>query len=277
MIACRCALLLSALVALPTITPLPAFAADPPLLDRAYQRMYNFDFRGAHTLIDQHVNEKPQDPLGYSTRAAALVFQELDRLRILQTDFFLDDERIAEKKKLRPDLQTRDAFYWATHQAKERANALLLKNPNDTSALFANSLAWGLTTDYAAFVEKRHLTSLTYAKSSHSFAKRLITVDKNFGDAYLTTGLSEYILGSLPFFVKWFVKFDDTKGSKQLAVENLKFAAKNGRFLGPFARILLAVAALREKKKPEAREWLHGLVQDYPENPLLKHELERLR
>ncbi len=268
MIACRFALFL---------LPLAAFGADPPLLDRAYQRMYNFDFDAARTLIDQHVNENPQDPLGYSTRAAALVFQELDRLSILQTDFFLDDDRIAEKKKLRPDPQTRDAFYWAARQAQERADAMLLKNPNDTTALFANSLSWGLTTDYAAFVEKRQLGSLSYAKTSHSFAKRLIAVDQNYGDAYLTTGLSEYLLGSLPFFVKWFVKFDDTKGSKQVAVDNLKFAAKNGRYLGPFARILLAVAALREKKKPEARAWLHGLVRDYPENPLLKHELERLR
>ncbi|MFN7646393.1 MAG: hypothetical protein ACK5UT_02575 [Acidobacteriota bacterium] len=259
------------------LTALPALTADPHLLDRAYQRMYNFDFPGAHALIDQHVNDQPHDPLGYSTRAAALVFQELDRLRILQADFFLDDDRIAEKKKLRPDPKTRDAFYWATRQAQERADSILLKKPNDTSALFANSLAWGLTTDYAAFVEKRQLTSLSYAKTSHSYAKRLITVDKSFGDAYLTTGLSEYILGSLPFFVKWFIKFDDTKGSKQVAIENLKFAARNGRVLGPVARILLAVAALRAKKKPEARDWLHGLVRDYPENPLLKHELERLR
>jgi hypothetical protein len=63
-------------------------------------------------------------------------------------------------------------------------------------------------------------------------------------------GLSEYILGSLPFFVKWFVKFDDTKGSKQ-SPSKISIAAKNGRFLGPFARILLAVAALREKKNPK--------------------------
>ena len=86
-----------------------------------------------------------------------------------------------------------------------------------------------------------------------------------------------YLLDSLPFFVKWFVKFEDTKGSKQVAIEQLKFAAKNGRYLGPFARILLAVAALRDKKKPEAKDWLGGLVRDYPENPLLRHELEKLR
>jgi len=257
--------------------PVLASAADPPLLDRAYQRMYNFDFKSAHSLIDQHIGQQPQDPLGYTARAAALVFQELDRLSILQTDFFLDDDRIAGKKKLKADPQTRAAFYWAAQQARERADVALLKNPNDTAALFSLSLSWGLTTDYAAFVEKRQLGSLTYAKLSHGYAKRLIAIDKNYGDAYLTTGLSEYLLDSLPFFVKWFVKFEDTKGSKQVAIEHLKFAAKNGRYLGPFARILLAVAALRDKKKPEAKDWLAGLVRDYPENPLLRKELEKLR
>ena len=69
-----------------------------------------------------------------------------------------------------------------------------------------------------------------------------------------------------------------TNKDEEAALE--KALAKYKRARVEAAKEFLAgpeVAALREKKKPEARDWLHGLVRDYPENPLLKHELERLR
>ena len=49
----------------------------------------------------------PQEPLPYAMRASAYLFQELDRLGILESEFFSDDQRIAEKKKLKPDQAVR--------------------------------------------------------------------------------------------------------------------------------------------------------------------------
>lgn len=245
-------------------------------LDRAFDRMYNFDFPGANKLIDSHVAAQPNDPMGYASRAAADLFSELDRLEILAADFFLDDDKIADKKKLKPDPRVRDSFYWAATQCRECAERQLAGNGNDTNSLLALSMVYGLMTDYTAFVEKRQLGSLTYAKQSQHYAVRLLAIDPHFADAYLTTGVSEYLLGSVPFFVKWFVKLEQTKGSKEQAVKNLRVVAKDGRFFGPFARILLAVVALREKRHTDARVWLAGLVREFPQNPLLRRELDKL-
>lgn len=245
-------------------------------LDRAFARMYNFDFKGAHAAIDTYVAQFPDDPLGYASRASSHLFSEMDRLGILEADFFLDDERIADKKKLKPDPQIRDAFYWATAQARERAEKHLAANQNDKNALLSLSMVYGLLTDYAAFVERRQIGSLSYAKQSQHYAVRLLAIDSSYADAYLTTGISEYLLGSLPFFVKWFVKMEQAKGSKEQAVRNLRIVAKSGRYFGPFARILLAVVAMREKRPEEARVWLEGLVRDFPGNGLLRHELNRI-
>lgn len=263
-------------LALPLALALPGYATDYTLLDQCYQRMYNFDFVTALQLVDQYTKTYPADPLGPATRAAALLFRELDRLQILQTEFFTDDDRIAEKKKLKPDVPTRDAFYWATQQCREISEGILAKDANNKEALFALAMSWGLLTDYAAFIEKRQLSSLSFAKTAHGWALKLLAVDKTYYDAYLSTGISEYLLGSLPFFVKWFVKFEQTKGSKQVAVDNLKLVASKGRLLGPFARILLAVVALREKRPNDAKSYLTSLVRDFPENPLLKAELKKL-
>jgi hypothetical protein len=78
------------------------------------------------------------------------------------------------------------------------------------------------------------------------------------------------------FFVKWFVHYDGVQGNKQRGIEQLKLAAYNGRYYGPFAKILLAVVSLREKKAAEAEKILSDLAQEFPENELFKQELVRV-
>jgi hypothetical protein len=51
----------------------------------------------------------------------------------------------------------------------------------------------------------------------------------------------------------------------------------HGHYLRPFAKILLALAARRERKSEAARTQLNGLVAEFPENPLFAAELANLK
>ena len=57
----------------------------------------------------------------------------------------------------------------------------------------------------------------------------------------------------------------------------MEIAAAHGHYLRPFAKILLALAALREKKPEVARIQLNELVAEFPENPLFASELAKLK
>ena len=243
----------------------------------AYTRLYNFDFPGAHTILDGYIAASPQDPLGHSTRAAAYLFYELDRLKILQGEFLTDDKKISGDGKLTPDPAIRLRFFASVEEAQRLAESRLQERPGDSNALFAFCITEGLKTDYTAFVEKRQLRSLASARKAHDFAVELLRRDPAFVDANLTTGITEYLVGSLPFFIKWFVRFDQAQGSKEQAVLNLEKVAQQGRYLGPFARILLSIIHLREKRTPQSLRLLEGLVAEFPGNPLLRMEMEKLR
>jgi tetratricopeptide (TPR) repeat protein len=245
-------------------------------VERAMERLYNFDFAAANQILDSAAAADPADPLPHIFRAASVLFQELDRLMILEGEFFADDKRIIEKKKLTPDPALRNAFFQRIEKARECAQVRLKGNGSDTAALFSMSVAAGLVTDYAGLIERRQLGSLQYAKESHSYAVKLLRIDPNFSDAYLTTGLTEYLLGSVPFFVRWFLKFEAAEGSKLQAVENLNRVVTTGRYFGPFAKILLAIIHLREKRPAESLRLLRELQRDFPENPLIRKELEKL-
>lgn len=252
----------------------PAKASDD--LDRAFARLYSFDFDGAHAILDAYTAASPQDPRGYSARAAAYLFFELHRLGILETEFFTDDDRIADKKKIRADPDIRRRFYAATGEAESRAQAALAVRPDDADALFAQCMASGLITDYSVFVDKKLWGSYSLAKRSNQLAQQLLKLDPQYYDAYVTTGMTEYLVGSLPFFARWLVRFDDIKGAKQVGISNLRRASESGRYLKPFAKILLAVLYLREKKPEESRSLLAELNEEYPQNPLFRKELAKL-
>ena len=266
----RCWLLAVAVCSLALTAP-----AQTPI-DETFDRLYNFDFQGAHKILDSYIAAHPEEPLPYSVRAAADLFYELDRLGILESEFLADDNRIIDKRKLRPDPTVRENFLTALHDAKTRADRVLASNPDDRDALFAMCISQGVATDYMALVEKRQMNSLSSAKRSNSYAQRLLKVDPKFYDAYLTAGFSEYLLGSLPFFVRWFVHFDNVDGSKQRGKDNLMLVAEQGHYLKAFAKILLSIIYLREKNPQESRRLLAELARDYPANPLIHNEMAKL-
>ena len=60
-------------------------------------------------------------------------------------------------------------------------------------------------------------------------------------------------------------------------IQRLKLTADKGYYLAPFARLLLAVAALRDKVKKTARVLLAGLATEFPHNQLYSKELARIQ
>jgi hypothetical protein len=252
------------------------FAAERPSLDDALNQLYNFDFATAQNTIDQLIEAHPQEPLPYGFRASAYLFYELDRLGILEGEFFSNDDWAYDKKRAAPDQKVRARLLQALQDTQARGEAVLKTAPTDKNALFALCIAQGVTADYMALVEKRQFGSLTPTKKGNSYAQQLLRLDPKYADAYVTAGFSEYVLGSLPFFIKWFVHWDGVTGSKEMGKQHLETAAREGHYLKPFAKILLAIAAVREKRVPDARKIMADLTRDYPANPLFRKELAKL-
>ena len=252
-------------------------AAQPrTLLDQALDRLYNFDFKPAQEILDRQIQLAPSDPLPLSVKAASHLFSELYRLKILELDFFTDDDKVVDRRALVPDPAVRRAFLQSLEDANRLANARLAVRPNDPDALFALCMATGLETDYAALVERRRFGSFSLSRKNQVYARRLLALDPPVADAYMTFGTVEYVVGSLPFFLRWLVRFDQISGSKQKGIEELELVARRGRYYGPLARMMLGVIYIREKRPEKAEELLLGLAAEFPRNPLFRKELVRV-
>lgn len=269
------AALLTLLAARPAVAQTGSDPGRHPI-DRALNRLYNFDFAGAHAILDGHLKSDPGDPLGYSLRAGAFLFEEFDRLKILESEFFSDDDKVTDKKKFKPDPRVRDKIFAVTAEARKRAKERLASKPSELNALFAICMASGIETEYLILVEKRYLRSYTQSRETQSYARKLLAMSPPFYDAYVTIGSVEYVVANLNFFFRLFARFDGIQGSKQAAIDNLKKVVDHGRFYPAYAKILLAVIHLREKRPEGALALLKELQRDYPENKLFLNEVARL-
>jgi hypothetical protein len=133
-----------------------------------------------------------------------------------------------------------------------------------------------MQTDYVSLIEKHQLESLGMIREADRFAKKLLAVNPDAADAYLTLGAANYLIGSLPALKRFFLHFKGIKGDKAGGIQQLEIAATHGRYLRPFAKIILALAALREKRTDLARIQLKELVAEFPQNSLLIRELSKL-
>jgi hypothetical protein len=254
----------------------PAEALHVPQLDAGFHFLYQLKPAEAHTQFKAWQNSHPEDPLGSASEAAAYLFEECYRQGVLTSEFFLDDGRFLGKIPLKPDPQLRAEFFAADKQAQDLAQRRLKSNPDDPIALFAMVLSLGMQANYASLIDKHQLDSLKKIREADVYAKKLLVVAPDAADAYLGLGMANYFIGSLPGPKKFFLSFAGIHGDKKAGLQQIEITADHGDYLRPFAKILLALAALREKKTEVARTQLKELVAEFPENPLFVSELAKL-
>lgn len=264
-------------LAMGSLSPISAKLGTTAPLDLGYRQMYNLEFSDAHRTFQNYDKAHPGDPFGPSSDAAAYLFEEFDRLGILQADLFVDDDKFQSRDKPAPNSAVRDNFNKDISESQKLADGILRHSPNDRNALFSSVLNLGLESDYLAMVEKRDLPSLAYSKRAGLMAEKLLSIDPNCYDAYLAVGVENYILGLKPAPVRWLLRLYGAETDKDVGIQKLQLAATKGHYLLPFARLLLAVAALRDKDPRQAKALLLNLSQEFPNNQLYRNELARLQ
>jgi len=252
---------------------LAAVASAETPLELGYRQMYDLQFADAHRTFGEWQNTHPDDPMGPVSDAAAYLFAEFDRLHILQSEFFTHDQHFITDHKLLPDAAAKRKF----EASLDAARRLAARTPQDPNCQFATILANGLHSDYMALIEKRYAASFQEMKASRQTAERLLAAHPGMYDAWIAIGVENYMLSVKALPWRWLLRLAGGECDRAVGIEKLRLTSEKGHYLAPFAKLLLAVAALRDRDTWHARVLLEGLVRDYPHNPLYAQELARLQ
>ena len=264
--------------------PADARSAEPgarlviePDLDAGLRLLYGLKFDEARARIIGWQRSHPTDSVGPALEAAADLFEQFYRKGVLTSEFFLEDKRFLGGIKDQPDAKLESAFLGAADRAEQRAQRTLSAHPRDPDALFALTLVAGMRADNASLIEKRGLESMRYLREASRNAQELLKVAPDTTDAYLALGAAHYLVGCLPGYKRFFLGLGGVHGDKTLGMQQLTLAANSGHYLRPYAQLLLALSALREKDPGLARTEFTQLVAEFPGNPLFARELAKLQ
>lgn len=252
-------------------TESPAFHTVPELT-AGFNLLYEQKFTEARTAFESWESRNAAEPFGEVAIAATYLYEEMYRQGALTSDFFLNEKRFLHGIDGKPDPERMGHFREALTRARALAREKQKTNVKDPEALFALTLAAGMESDANSILEKRQLDALKRMKEANEYAKQLLAQHPDATDAYIAMGIANYIIGSLNPGFRFALWFGGIHGDKKLGMEQVGKAAENGRYLRPFGKIMLALAARREKQNVLAQRLLRELTEEFPTNDLFASE-----
>jgi hypothetical protein len=249
----------------------PAFTPIPELTS-GFQLLYTQKFPEAREKFTEWESQHKQEPFGEVAIAASYLFEEFYRQGVLTSDFFLNEKKFLNGIDGKPDAARMGHFQDALAKARAMANERLKGNAKESEALFALTLAAGMESDADMILRKERLDALKLLKLANEYAKQLLQQRPEAADAYVALGSANYIIGSLSGGMRFILTFGGVHGDKKLGMQQLGKSADNGLYLRPFAKIMLALAARREKQDALAQKLLHELSDEFSASPLFAAE-----
>ena len=253
-----------------------AGAAAPPRLAQGYGQLYDRQFAAARSEFRQWAALHPDDAMGPASEAVATLFGELSRLHVVERQFasgnpnFLAGPQVTAAPAV---LARLDGELAASEALAARR---LAADPNDARALLAEGLCHGLAAEELALLRHRYLAALAEMKRGRAYARAALAADPGDVDAELGLGIENYLLGLHAAPVRWLLRLDGVGTNESRGLQQLRAVAAHGHYFGPYADILLALAAVGRHDPAAAERRLAPLARAYPDNALYARELRRV-
>ena len=141
------------------------------LIDQGYTNFYNLEFDQAIAVFENGIAENPGLPDLHNHLAQTLIFREMLRNGSLESELVSGSNSFLRRPKLNPSPETEKRILDEIAKAMALADARLKKNPNDTAAMYAEGISYGLRSNYYWVVKKSWRDSLKDATAARQTAQ----------------------------------------------------------------------------------------------------------
>ncbi len=253
-----------------------SLGAQQKLIDEGFNHFYNLEYDEAIAVFDKAIAQNPTNPDLHNHMAQTLIFREMFRDGALESELVSGNNSFLRRAKLNPSPETEKRILSEIATAMALSEAQLKTNPNNTAAMYADGIAYGLRSNYFWVVKKAWHDSLRDATSARKLHNRITELEPKNVDARLVQGLHDYIVGSLPWGYKMLGFLVGIKGDREKGIRTVQDVAKNGRLNRVDAEVFLCALYRRENEAKLAVPLVRDLIDRYPRNYLLRLELGQM-
>jgi tetratricopeptide (TPR) repeat protein len=253
----------------------PLLGADP-LVNQAYDHFYNLEFDEAIALFQRDLALHPDSAELHNHLAQSIVFREMYRDGALESELVSGNNSFLRRPRLNPTPENEKWFLDEVSAAVRLSQARLAANPNDTAALYAEGIAYGLRSDYYWVVRKAWRDSLKDATAARRLHNRVSELEPGNVDARLVQGLDDYIVGSLPLTFRMLGFLVGIHGDKEKGLGTVRDVMLHGTDNRIDSQVMLCALYRRENQPRKAIPLVQDLIQRYPRNYILRLELAEM-
>jgi hypothetical protein len=161
----------------------------------------------------------------------------------------------------------------AVRRARELAEAALAKDPQNALAMYEIGVGAVQRSNLSFLVDKDWTTALKTSGEARKLHREAYRLDLRLVDALLIPSVYDFIVGSLPMYIKALGFLAGIRGDKDRGIDGMRQVASNGKRAQIEGQILLVYAERREERPERVVDIVRRLVAEFPENHLYRMEL----
>ena len=225
-----------------------------------------------HTWGDAH----PADLRAWNYLAIATLYQEMFQRGVLESDVYGQGGAIFKPSKVAVTPSFQQELFSVLDKAQGLAEQRLKNDPKDKDAMYWAGVSHGTRATYHFTLRKEYLPALHEATDAYKYHRDLLKLDPTYVDSYLIVGMNNYVVGSLPWYVKAMATLAGRHGDRAEGLQEVKRVTEEGNYAREDAKLMLAVLYQREKMYPQALSLYQEMAHSYARNYLLQCEVSSL-
>jgi len=254
----------------------PRLWAQDSLAAEGFDHFYNLEYDQAIADFEKAIAQNPNSPDLHNHLAQSLVFREMYRNGALESELVSGANSFLRRPKMNPAPETEKRLLDELAKAMALSQARLAKNPNDTGAMYALGISYGLRSNYYWVVKKAWHDSLKDATAARRLHNGITELEPNNVDARLVQGLDDYIVGSLPWEWRMLGFLVGIHADREKGIATVQDVARNGNLNRVDAEFFLGALYRRENRPRQAIPLVADLIRRFPRNFLLRLELSQM-
>lgn len=244
---------------------------DPQFMQQAQQgfkHIFNQDYDEARRTFVALERAHPHHPAPPLYLAAIYWLEEMIHRQDLSLNRFAAPAYFSAKTNLAMPEEERQEFFQALQRCERRAEEILKTSPKNRDARYFRGSAYGLRASFAITIDHSVREAFGSGRKAYASARDLIEEDPAYYDAYMSAGVYEYVVGSIPWYWRWMAFVVGLRGDKRLGLNAVRLAAEKGEFVRNEAELILMVLEVFERRYDSALNIARDLRRRFPRSYL---------
>jgi hypothetical protein len=208
--------------------------------------------------------------------ASVYLYRSLFRADAIDVASALDIGAFLRRPRVSMDAGDKKRFEELLSSAEKLSRERLEKNGADSQAMYALGVTLLHRANHLFLVEKEWRQALKISGECRKLHSRALELDPNLVDAMLIPSVHEYVIGSLPIYLKALGFLVGFTGEKNKGINGVRTVAQYGRRSQVEAQVLYALIEHREEHPEKGLDTMRGLATRFPGNHFYRMELVSL-